>query len=627
MIKKIFSSSYSFHADRGVYRRKSAIHILPANDEDKEFKKSVRRISKSRDEEKKIRTAIEENEFISHVITDRRLEVILRTIYSQEVQAGDIIIQEGEIGSQLFISASGKFEVSTKAGYILDFDDIRVFGELALLYNEKRKATVRAVTKGRLWVLENRTFKEIVKRTEEEERMELVYFLSKVSTLNTVPTDTLNFVADLLNPRFFQTNTAIVREGDKGDAFYIIRAGAVRVETRNDGVVARLTKGQYFGELALIHEDVRKATVIVEAPGCECLILSRKHFIKHFGDVEDFRRISISTQFKELSIKNEDKYKNLNIQDFQKIKTIGAGGFGRVDLIHHKNDKNLIFALKYLKKYKCVLQEQRDHVMNEKNVQMKCYCPFIIRLYKTFKDDKYLYFLMEAQLGGDLWRLLYYKRRKPFEETEARFYVGCVVEAFQYLHERGIVYRDLKPENLLIADNGYVKLTDFGFAKIIVGKKTHSMVGTPDYMPPEIVLNKSHDRAVDCWTLGVFVFELVTLKTPFKAYSDRDTYNMILKGIDHCRFPHHLSTKCKHLIIRLCKSRSTDRLGYSKNGMMDVKNHSWFSHFDWESFRNMEMKAPYVPKFFDSLDLSNFPTYKADFENVPEEVSNWDEEF
>lgn len=185
----------------------------------------------------------------------------------------------------------------------------------------------------------------------------------------------------------------------------------------------------------------------------------------------------------------------------------------------------------------------------------------------------------------------------------------------------------MKPENLLISNDGYVKLTDFGFAKIIGGGRTHSMVGTPDYMPPEIVLNKSHDRAVDCWTLGIFVYELLTLRTPFKTCCDHDTYHLILKGLEHCKFPSNMSTKAKNLITRLCKSRPTDRLGYSKNGVADVKKHPWFSHFDWNDLKSQKMKAPHVPKLTGQLDLSNFGTYKDETGEIPEVISNWDDDF
>ncbi|KAK9879594.1 hypothetical protein WA026_006659 [Henosepilachna vigintioctopunctata] len=631
MIKKIFGSttrSFDIEQPVQVYKRKSAIQILPANDDDKSFKKSIKHTFKTIEDESEIRKAIEQNEFISHIITDNRFQAISRTIYSQEVQAGETIIQEGEIGSQLFISALGEYEVTTKSGIKLQFDDVRVFGELALLYNVKRKATVRAITKGKLWVLDNQSFKEIIERSEEEERNELVSFLSQVPTLNTTNEDNLRFVADLLSPQFFPTGTEIIKEGKHADAFYILRAGSVRVKTKNKELVTTLTRGQFFGESALINEESSNETVIAESPGCECLTLSRKYFIKHFGEVSDFQKLSVTNQLKKLSISKDANFVDLKLEHFNKIRTIGAGGFGSVDIIQHKTDKNSIYALKYIKKYKYVLQEQRDHILNEKNIQLNCHSPFIVRLYKTFKDTRFLYFLMEAQLGGDLWRLMYNKRRKPFMEDDAKFYVACVIEAFEYLHERGIVYRDLKPENVLIGHNGYVKLTDFGFAKIIGTNRTNSLVGTPDYIAPEILCNKSHDRAVDCWALGILIFELLTMKTPFQSKSSHDTYKLIMKGIVFCRFPYFISSKCKNLIMKLCSKRPVDRIGNWRNGMKAVKSHYWFSNFNWNHLKAFIMRPPYTPKLTGPLDLSNFPHCMNNPASVPEvQTSTWDEDF
>lgn len=130
------------------------------------------------------------------------------------------------------------------------------------------------------------------------------------------------------------------------------------------------------------------------------------------------------------------------------------------------------------------------------------------RLYNTYHDKKYLYLLMEACMAGDIWTLL--QRHRLFDEPTARFMVGCVVEGLDYLHTRGIIYRDLKPENMMMDVTGYLKLVDFGFAKKLPqGSKTWTFAGTPEYLAPEIVRNRGHDRAADYWSLGVFIHELL----------------------------------------------------------------------------------------------------------------------
>ena len=153
-----------------------------------------------------------------------------------------------------------------------------------------------------------------------------------------------------------------------------------------------------------------------------------------------------------------------------------------------------------------------------------------LTVFHCFPDNKYLYLMMESCLGGELWYLL--QERGKFDETTSRFYTACVVDAFDYLHSRDIIYRDLKPENMLLDRFGYIKLTDFGFAKKLLppGRKTYTFCGTPEYVAPEVILNKGHDISADYWSLGILMSELLTGAPPFASTAPMQTYNMILNG-------------------------------------------------------------------------------------------------
>jgi cGMP-dependent protein kinase 1 len=180
-----------------------------------------------------------------------------------------------------------------------------------------------------------------------------------------------------------------------------------------------------------------------------------------------------------LSASDDDEINmhSIRLSEFEIITTIGVGGFGRVELVRNLRDSKC-YAMKVLKKEHIVAMKQQDHVMNERNVLFDTKSKYIARLYKTFKDRKYLYMIMEVCMGGELWSLL--RDRRYFDENEAKFYLACVSEGLHYLHEKNIVYRDLKPENILLDSKGYVKLVDFGFAKKLQsGKKTWTFCGTP----------------------------------------------------------------------------------------------------------------------------------------------------
>uniref|UniRef100_A0A803YA47 Protein kinase domain-containing protein n=1 Tax=Meleagris gallopavo TaxID=9103 RepID=A0A803YA47_MELGA len=234
----------------------------------------------------------------------------------------------------------------------------------------------------------------------------------------------------------------------------------------------------------------------------------------------------------------------------------------------------MAFAMKCIKKKHVVDTKQQEHIYSEKKILEQICSPFIVKLYRTFKDSKYVYMLLEACLGGELWSLL--RDRGSFDEPTTKFCVGCVTEALDYLHHIGIVYRDLKPENLILDAEGYIKLVDFGFAKKIgSGQKTWTFCGTPEYVAPEVILSKGHDFSVDFWSLGILVYELLTGSPPFSGADQMTTYNLILKGIEKLDFPRTITRRPEDLIRRLCRQNPTERLGNLRNGINDIKKHSY----------------------------------------------------
>ncbi|ROT66698.1 cGMP-dependent protein kinase, isozyme 1 [Penaeus vannamei] len=247
-------------------------------------------------------------------------------------------------------------------------------------------------------------------------------------------------------------------------------------------------------------------------------------------------------------------------------------------------------------------------------------------LYKTFRDNKYVYMMMEACLGGEVWTIL--RDRGWFDDLTARFYTACVVEALEYLHAKNIIYRDLKPENLLLDSTGYAKLVDFGFSKRLgASSKTWTFCGTPEYVAPEIILNKGHDKAVDYWSIGILMYELLTGTPPFTASDPMKTYNIILKGIDMVDFPQHLSRNAISLIKRLCREAPAERLGYQRAGIQDIKKHKWFQGFDWDGLRARVLQPPIIPKIKGPADAGNFDSYPRDVEVPTDELSGWDLDF
>ncbi|XP_016404889.1 cGMP-dependent protein kinase 1-like [Sinocyclocheilus rhinocerous] len=320
-------------------------------------------------------------------------------------------------------------------------------------------------------------------------------------------------------------------------------------------------------------------------------------------------------------------FSNLKLVDFNIIDTLGVGGFGRVELVQLKSEETKTFAMKILKKRHIVDTRQQEHIRSEKLIMQEAHSDFIVRLYRTFKDSKYLYMLMEACLGGELWTIL--RDRGSFEDSTTRFYTACVVEAFAYLHSKGIIYRDLKPENLILDHRGYAKLVDFGFAKKIgFGKKTWTFCGTPEYVAPEIILNKGHDISADYWSLGILMYELLTGSPPFSGPDPMKTYNIILRGIDMIEFPKKITKNAGNLIKKLCRDNPSERLGNLKNGVKDIQKHKWFEGFNWEGLRKGTLTPPIIPNVASPTDTSNFDSFPEDNEDPPpDDNSGWDTDF
>lgn len=428
-------------------------------------------------------------------------------------------------------------------------------------------------------------------------------------------------------------DSTIIREGDVGSVLYVMEQGKVEVSKEGKLLSYIQTPGSVFGELAILYNCTRTATIRA-ITDCKLWAIERLCF-QSIMMKSGLVRQSVEDNDEQhpppymlTETKIDERFTRISLPDIKILTTLGMGGFGRVDLVTIGNDKTKSYALKVMKKCQIVETRQEQHIINEKRIMLESDSPFIVKLYRTFKDEKYLYMLMESCLGGELWTVL--RDRRNFDEDTTRFYTACVVEAFSYLHSRHIIYRDLKPENMLLDELGYVKLTDFGFAKRLYppGSKTWTFCGTPDYVSPEIILNRGHDYSCDYWSLGVLMFELLTGAPPFTSDEPMKTYNIILRGIEAVDFPRTISQKAQNLIKKLCRDNSSERLGYQRGGIDDIMKHKWFDGFNWLALRNRTLQAPYVPRISSAIDTSNFDSYSPDTSDVPIDTSgDWDKEF
>ncbi|KAJ2361931.1 cAMP-dependent protein kinase catalytic subunit [Coemansia sp. RSA 2610] len=294
---------------------------------------------------------------------------------------------------------------------------------------------------------------------------------------------------------------------------------------------------------------------------------------------------------------------HVRLDEFEVFRTVGTGSFGRVRLVRQRATGQY-FAMKVLKKSHVVRAKQVEHVNSERRILAECSCPFIVYMLGTCQDRQNLYFFMEYVVGGELFT--YLRRYHRFPAPVAKFYAAEVLLALEYMHARSIIWRDTKPENILLDERGHVKLTDMGFAKKVVDR-TWTLCGTPDYLAPEVIQAKGYGRSVDWWALGILIFEMIAGYPPFYDEDHYRLYEKILAG--RIQWPPQFDPVARDLVSRLLTADLSRRLGNLHGGSADIKEHRWFAEVDWARLAAREIPAPLIPPQKVAGDTSNFDKY------------------
>ncbi|XP_061890844.1 cGMP-dependent protein kinase 1 isoform X1 [Entelurus aequoreus] len=593
------------------------------------------RVKKTSSETGLIVKAIQKNDFLSR-LDDEQIAMMVDLLETINISRGGEVIKEGSEGDSMYMVAAGELIVTQSGRVLRTLTSGDIFGELAILYNCKRTATVKAKTEVRLWCMERQNYRTIITNKSKKKREELMGFLKTSRTLKDLNDVQLSKIIDSMEEVKYQDKDVIVREGAEGNTFYIILKGEVLVTKNVNGhqkQIRRMGKGEHFGEQALIREVLRTATCAAEGP-VTCFSIDKEVFeetipVEQLELFDDSKMLQEAKAPAKSSPSSTLRFKDLVPVLYQEGRyqgdpvTLGVGGFGRVELMTTLN-YGKYYAIKRVSKKHIVAKRQEEHMLLEKKILKAVQCDFIVRLHAAFKDTRYIYMVMDFCGGGEIWTKL--KEVGRFDEQIAIFCTSCVVEAYAYLHKKSIMYRDLKPENLMLDVRGYVKLVDFGFAKELVrGEKTYSFVGTPEYMAPEIIKNQGHDFAVDFWSLGILIYELLVGSPPFSSSEPQKIYSKILDGV--LSYPPYLSEAAKSIISKLCRPRPGQRLGNTKNGIKDVRSHRWFGNMNWHKLRMAQLDAPTVRLIRKGPCYINFDRFPQDQTKADEEFSGWDRNF
>ena len=308
---------------------------------------------------------------------------------------------------------------------------------------------------------------------------------------------------------------------------------------------------------------------------------------------------------------------NLSPDQFLIMKTIGMGKFSHVNLCYHKPTDRFV-AMKVISKRLIITLNQVAHVKSERTILGEVKHPNIAELFGSFQDENYLYIISEYVAGGEVFTHL--RSMQCFDPEAVRFYAAEIFMVLEELHKKGIIYRDLKPENLLLDADGHIRFVDFGFAKHI-DDRTYTMCGTPEYLAPEIITGDGTSKASDWWSFGIIIYEMLTGETPFAGYDEDEMYTRICYGVSE--YSPMIDETTKDLLQGLLMVDPQQRLGSGLEGSEEIKKHPYFEGIDWTLMRNHLYQTPMVPMVtspYDTENFADFSSYIQQYEPLTEEM-------
>jgi len=325
--------------------------------------------------------------------------------------------------------------------------------------------------------------------------------------------------------------------------------------------------------------------------------MTRGDFTRVLGNLQDIIDGKVAPKGGLSTLAGQATRMNYQLGDLDTLNVLGQGAFGKVNLVKAKGTGEF-YALKAQGKQFILDSGQQEYILNEFRLMQELQHPNVLIMHCAMQDARYIYFLLDLLPGGELMDIL--ETKGNFSEEWVRFYSASVLLAYTEFHKHRVVYRDLKPENLVLDRNGYCVVVDLGLAKKLKDGPTYTFCGTPDYIAPEIIRGTGYSWAVDYWALGVFLYELHSGRAPFQSYDPTGTAKKILAA--RITFPSKFSSTTQSVIKALLNKDPTRRLGCMNDGTDGVMRHRFYTGFDWQGLLDKAIKPPYTPKIPANLE-------------------------
>ena len=441
------------------------------------------------------------------------------------------------------------------------------------------------------------SFKQLMDQTE------IIKYLSHISIFKNLPKEKLEYIIQVISEEKFNDGDIIVNQGEEGDKFFVIKKGKVNIYINNK-YIRTLNEKEYFGERALFFNEKRSATII-----------ALDEVILYSISKEDFQK-NIENNMKEHLMNRLYLQDNMiELKDLIFKLQLGTGNYGNVCLVRNKKNK-FPYAIKAISRNQINQEQLHENLELERSILLKIDHPFIVKLVKSLKDEKNIYFLMEYIKGKELFDVI--RDIGLLSKLQTQFYGASLMLSVDYLHERKIIFRDIKPENVIVNQSGYIKLIDFGTSKEIIDR-TNTIIGTPHYMAPEVILGEGYSFQVDIWSIAICMYEFICGGVPFGESADEpmDVYLAIIN--DQMNFPNF----CKDNDFKLLMKQMLTKNPISRlSKISQVKNHVWFNGFSWDDLIELKMNPPYLPLLKQELEDNNNIPFQDYIKGIKEEKKN-----
>ena len=521
------------------------------------------------------RFAIENSKGLKDLPVKHR-EQIINSMKISTYLAGAIVIQKGlPRGNKLYIIVKGS---ATYLGKLHKFSSC--FGDNDLLKRAAGKYDDNLVCVDTTEIAE-------ISREEIEgivggelrvviEKNIILSILKQVQLFRSLPRQKFESLVKLLHIKEFQKNQFIFHQGEPGLNFFIIKEGEVDI-IKDGNILRTLGQFDFFGERSILYKESRTASAKAKEK-VATWVLTKDDF---FHVIDSGMR---SQLLKRIQLQDD----TLTLDDMCPIKILGKGTFGTV-LLTVSRKTNTPYAIKSVPRKSISMYKIQENLTLERKILLKVDHVFIVKLVKTLKDPQRIYFILEYIKGIGLFDTL--RTLNILKNDDCRFYIGILILILEHLHERNIIYRDLKPENIMVDEEGYLKLIDFGTAKLIEGK-TFTVLGTPHYMAPEVILGKGYSFPADIWSLGILSYEFASGKLPF-GDEEKDPYKIYELILD-CRYTYppfmRNNPRIKIFIDQLLVVSPNCR-----GSAESLKDHKWLSGFDWDGLLSKKLHPPHFP--------------------------------